>query len=368
MKSLFFEDTELKHDEGVELQEEEVLFVEDVTGLISATLESESNFHNIYTTTLTEQAQALHLEDEAAIQSSKKQYFEKIIKFFQELWKKFSSLIQNLVNRLTLTYTNGDKFLKSIKGKINTATLSSKEMEVYNWKFKTMAKISAGFPRAIGAVLAKYVNESASTGTSYTADQLAQKLGYASLSEIDTKIVGMARDSKKKKVKLDTTIVGFAEGDVATAKNMVSVIKDLSSSSKKVIEDGLKYAKEGISASKEDGNKKAAATSTAKSATSVINKILNVYVKLQSEKFSESLAILKKAAGSSSAPKDDAVKKEDEEILEDINFDEEETETLIEGEQEEEVAETEEKSDEVKKEDEEYVIDYDQLLFDEDDK
>lgn len=360
--SLFLnEDVNTEEVTETETQEQETVFVEDATGLLSLTLESEMSWHNLEKEIMTEEYTAVLTEDEAKLDASKASLFQKAIAWFNQIWQSFLKLIKNLGTRLQVQFVNGQKFVKAREGKINSYTGGS-SANIHTWKVSNIATLTAKFPgQAIGGKLASAVRTAGNTGTTFSADQLAKELGYESFASIDKALVGQARSESKSTVSISKQMVMGARADITQAKGLIRGIQGMANAAKTLVASGRTSATEGLQSVKrgdEAGQKKkSAAISTAKASTSVIHKILNVYVKLGLERYADSMAIIKAIGGGNpnavavvdnkdngAKEKASNVKKEDLELtLEDFEDDvilDEETEVVEENTEVTEVEET----------------------------
>lgn len=305
--SLFFEDVEVKEKTVVT----ESLHVEDVTGLVSATLESEMAWHNITTEIMQEEFQAVITEDEDKAESSKEAFFKKVIKFFEDLWKKFVSIIQPLVNRLQIQFVNGEKFAKAREAKIK-AYKGDAKVQVYDWKIKDIGSLAEKFSaERVGSELVRVIQNSASEGKAFTADEIAKRLGFESLSAMDTKLVEQARSAQKVEKTVDSTLGAQAFANIMSGKKVLAQVKAIAGGTKKVVDAGRKEALDGLKEkSAENKKKKVASTSTARSASTVLNKVINVMIKLVLESYADSMKVARVASSAGGQEIKDAKKAE----------------------------------------------------------
>ena len=303
MKNLFLlEDVEL--DETKEEEKEVVTeaVIEDKTGLIALTLEAEMSWNNLHTEIVKEEFQAIMKEDEEQATKSRSEFFKKAIAFFQELWKKFVQVIRNLVSRLQVQFTNGEKFLASRKEKL-ARYQGDKTVSIYNWKVKGMLGIAKEFPtNRLGGSLVGAINQAAKSGKAVSADEIAKGLGFESFSAIDKGVVAKARGNEKVEVKVSPQVLSSAANDVKSAKQILGIVNQLGKQSQGIIQEGRKAATAGLNAKDpQDQQKQSAAVQTAKAAQSVLNKVLNVFVKLEVERYGDSMRIVSAATSGGSA-------------------------------------------------------------------
>lgn len=294
--SLFFEDLEVKTEKPTPI------FVEDTTGLLSITLESEMAWHNLETSMMKEEFKAVITEDEQQLEKGKGEFFKKIIAFFDGLWKAIVAGIQNLITKLVIQFRNGEKFLAS-KAEAIKAYKGGKSAEVFVWKVGTMAGINSQFPNGIGAKLKGMISQQSPNVA--TTDAIASDLGYSSFANLDKDIVAKAHSDARKSMEISPAWLGSAMQDIKDAKVVIGKLKGFVGDAKTLISEGKKAAQEGLKAvegAKETVQKiKVANTTTAKNATSVLNKIINVFTKLQLERYSDSLRLIKAVVGGAKA-------------------------------------------------------------------
>jgi hypothetical protein len=293
--SLFFEDVELNK------QNEESVFVEDTTGLLSVTLESEVAWHNIEKTMMREEFKAVITESEQKLNAGKGNFFKTIAEFFDKFWKAVTEAIRNLTTKLSIQFNTGAKYVAR-KQKAISAYPGNKTAEIYDWKkgSGTLGEISKAFKATdLGNKLTSaIVKPSATAGT---MDSLSQLLGYKNFTHIDKGIVMRARSSKRSPLKFDKGALNTAVADIKNAKAVLTELNKFASSAKSLVSQGKKSAKKGEVAVKagDDTQQKIATASatTAKNATSVLNKLINVYTKLILERYSDALKMVKAAVG-----------------------------------------------------------------------
>jgi hypothetical protein len=278
--SLFFEDLEIK--------EQTPVFVEDTSGLLSVTLESEMAWHNLETTMMKEEFKAVLQEDEKKLEGGKTNFFKTIIKFFETVWNAIVTGIRNLIAKFTIQLRNGEKFLKGREAQLS-AYKGGKSAEMYEWHIESLIGISKAFPAGIGTKLKGFVGTNSTSAM--TADDIAKELGYSSFKDLDSEIVSKARSAERKSVAIDTNAVALAKTDMTSAKTVITTLNELAKGARDLVGEGKKQAQEGLRAtqgSKESLQKlKAAGATTAKNATSVLNKIINVFTKLAFERYAD---------------------------------------------------------------------------------
>jgi hypothetical protein len=305
--SLFFEDVEIVKPQS---QPKAQPVVEDVTGLITVTLESEMAWHNLETSVMREEFNAVMLEDEKAGEGSKKNFFQQAADFFAKLWKSFVAALQSLVSRLQVQFTNGGKFLASRADRLNKY-VGNKEASLFEWKVKGMNGIAGQFPASVGGALLKAIQTARNTGKALSADELCKGLGFNSFNEIDKSITGKARNEARKSVTVTHPMVDEAAADIRSAKTIIAHVKTLGKEAQALVTQGQASAKAGLKAvdsgNEEQQKKETAAISTAKSAQSVLNKIINVFVRLELERYADSMRVLSTAtSGGKATAKDNA--------------------------------------------------------------
>jgi uncharacterized protein YidB (DUF937 family) len=285
--SLFFEDVEIKRSSS------EVV-VEDVTGLINVTLESEMAWHNITTEIMKEEFSAVLNEDEEQAEGAKTSLFKKILEFFKNVWTKFVQVVNSLVTRLQTQFGAAIKYAKPLNAKLSKYE-GGAQASIHEWKIQDIGKIVDNFSaEGLGSKLSTAISNSANEQRALTAEDLVKLLGYESFADMDKKIVEKARSNETKGKEITKQDGAVAYGNIMNASKTISALKKMSGSMKKVVDAGRKEAMEGLNTKDaETKKKKVASTSTARVATSVINKVLNVMIKLVMECFSDSVKVIK---------------------------------------------------------------------------
>jgi hypothetical protein len=310
--SLFFEDVEIKNKK----QDTTSVFVEDVTGLIALTLESEMAWHNLETSMMKEEFKHVIKENEKGLENSKESLFKRMVALFNKLWEGFVQAVKQLTTRLQVQFVNGAKFLKARDEKLKKFTdADGKEVEIYQWKVQTVEQIKQSFPLSLGQTLAKMISEAGSQKKAFTVDEIVGRIvdGAKSLSDMDRIIIEKARNSKRIKIKVNRKLAMMASSDLQGAKGVLNHIKGLAKEAQKLVNEGKKEALEGLKAVKDNKEEvqkqKVATTSTARACITAINKVLNLFVKLVLEKYADSMKVIRSATATS-AEKDKAEKKE----------------------------------------------------------
>jgi hypothetical protein len=306
--NLFFEDVEIKNNSAeVEAVNEDIV-VEDVTGLISVALESEMAWNNLQVATMHEEFSAIYNEDEEQAGAARTNYFKQAITTLQAIWKRVVAFVQQLVSRLQAQFSNGARIMEKNKAKLNGYQGTAKAT-VFDWNVKGMGQLASQFPPGIGGVLKKQITAAGSDSKERSADELAKALGYSSASKIDGEIAAKARKASRTEVQVTQALVGEAEGDIRTAKAVLNSINNLGKEAKDLVSAGLTAAKAGLKAAEKNDSaaaKKAKAEiNTAKNAQTVINKIINVFVKLEVERYADSMRVISAAASSGKASNKD---------------------------------------------------------------
>lgn len=286
--SLFFEDVEIKRPATTDV------VVEDVTGLINVTLESEMAWHNLTTEIMKEEFSAVINEDEEQAEGAKSNLFKKILEFFKQAWTKFVQVVNHLVQRLQTQFGAAIKFAKPLNAKLAKYE-GGAQVSIHEWKVEEIGRLTDNFSaEGIGAKLAGAISNSASESKAFTADELVKVLGYDSFADMDKKLVEKARSTSTVGKAITKQDGAVAYSNIMNASKTISALKKMSGSMKKVVDAGRKEAMEGLNAKDaETKKKKVASTSTARVATSVINKVLNVMIKLVMECFSDSVKVIK---------------------------------------------------------------------------
>jgi len=296
--SLFFEDVEIKNESTPEAS----VVVEDVSGLLSVTLESEMTWHNLETSVMKEEFQAVMNEDQLRLEGSKETMFQKIIKFFDGLWKKLVTVIQNIITRLQTSFVNGTKFIAKRSDAIKKYT-GGRSATVFEWssQSQTVAQISGTFKKDLAGQLVKAVKTASTSGQAKSADELAKDLGFDGMSGMDAKLLSIGHGPARKSVVVSKEMLNKAVSDVEGAKVAISALKELANQARTMVATGKKEATDGLKAVKEKSEQlqkqKTASSSTARAATTVINKYINVYIKLAMDRFGDSLRMVQSAVG-----------------------------------------------------------------------
>jgi hypothetical protein len=284
--SLFFEDVEIKRSSS------EVV-VEDVTGLINVTLESEMAWHNLTTEIMKEEFSAVINEDEEQAEGAKQNLFKKILQFFKDAWNKFVQVVNNLVTRLQAQFGAAIKYAKPLNAKLSKYEGGAKAT-VHDWKTDIGGLAGAFQATAWGGKLSTLIANASSEQKTFTADEVVKALGYDSFADMDKDIVSKARSTEASEKEITKQDGAGAISNIMGASKAIKEVKAFSNSMKKVVDTGRKEAMEGLNAKDpETKKKKVASTATARVAVGVINKALNVMIKLVMECFTESVRVVK---------------------------------------------------------------------------
>jgi hypothetical protein len=270
-------------------------------GFLGLALESEIEWGNLKEEIIRDEYRAVINEDEGGIKATAAKYFQMAIAFFKGLLQKIAALIKNLITHGQTAASNGMKYIESHKEKLRLYK-GGKEASVFNWKKFNLSALAQSFrSEQLGSTMASLVNESARTGNEITIEEISTRLRFGSFSEIDKSILSQSRDAERVTKKIAAPDVSQATKNISEGKGALSKIEVLGKGARALIQQAEKHANEGLSAvnsgKADEQKRKSAAVKTAKNASTFLTKILNLMYKLISEAISDSLRMLRAAAG-----------------------------------------------------------------------
>lgn len=293
--SLFFDESVNKNNKENNNQ----IFVEDASGTLAVALDAEASWNNIMSSMIKTEAMCTLNEDSKGLGEATKNFFEKMKQFFVDLWNKFVAALKNLQTKLYSHLNIGKAVLKKYELRARSFNNGDVSANIFQWKYFKIGSLANSKVISIASKLQGIVKSSADKGAMST-DEIAKEAGFGSASAMDGEIVASTRSESKADVKLNRELVDTAISNIKQFKVTIKKLNDLASNMKVIISLGKDSAEAGLKEdTASDKNKKYGnVVRTAKAASFVASKLINVFIKLAEEIYFDSAVIVKKAASS----------------------------------------------------------------------
>jgi|GEM_PF-2805078 len=286
----------------------DAVFLEDVTGLMEATLDAEVSWNNIMMTAVNKEYTAIKNEDAALLEATQTGWWDSVKKWFAdrvaELKKFVSTIIKKVVDYFDFAGSFVEKHKEAIAkfdGKVKVSTNTWKKPK------GTTSVLEQVMSKADQA--AKTAEGLGSGDKVLSTDELSKKVFGVSFDQFSKNLVKTVRGDAKKDTVYDASKVKEMADVCRTAranKQKLSTSFDLSI---RVLEQGAKIADVHAKQAKQSGAKEDEKAiknkiATTKNAVVLVNKAKSTSVSLYNQLVSDALRVVKKAVGGTKKEKE----------------------------------------------------------------
>lgn len=277
---LFLEDLDFKRDEQV---------VEDITGIMEATLNAEVSWNHIMMESIQAEYTAIRNEDVALLEAAQGNWWTKVKQWFKDRFEDLKKFVKTVVEKIVSFFDFSANFvmkhkdtLRKFKGEV--------EVKVYEWKQDPMSSMSNN------------IDTIQSGSKPLTLDQVSQKVVGTKFENISKEIMEQTRKGNEPTSrKLGPNEVNAAAKVCMNAKTYKSDIKKSFESVSGIIQLGIRQAENGVKLYDYEKTKKSELKtlqneiSDLKNLSVVVNKVKSTVLSLANAYIKDQLKICKAA-------------------------------------------------------------------------
>lgn len=291
----FLEDTDI-------IEESNEIVLEDVTGLMSSTLDAEISWNNLSMKMIQTEYSAIKNEDMGSLEEGKTKWWKSVVEWFKQRIMDLKKITNDVIDRVGKFFDFAGRFYDTNKEDMSKITEDIELQNIYKWKSDALGILD----RVLGSSVDSKITQisKASREKAKSGDEICKEVyKVESLAKLTTEIAKTLRnETKEKTLKISVSDAKKAFESLKDAKNGKGKIKRSFDGSIKFLEGSQKLAEGGLKLSDISDQQRGYKNeiTTLKNGSVVINRAKSTAISLYNQYISDCMRISRAALGGTS--------------------------------------------------------------------